>query len=82
MFENRKYVIITLADYDNAKLKEMILNSLQSSLDSARKSVNEEKIILKWNGTTPSVFENMTIYTHSEILNVLTTSEWNVPIEE
>tara|TARA_Y100000401_G_C8302295_1_gene214852 strand:- start:140 stop:388 length:249 start_codon:yes stop_codon:yes gene_type:complete len=82
MFENRKYVIITLADYTDSQIQEMIQSSIQLSKDTLRKSIDNTKAVLKWNGNTPKIFENIQTYTHSEILNVLTTSEWNVPIEE
>ena len=66
-YENRKNVIITLADYSDSELENLVDNSIQSSVDTLRKSVDGTKAILKWDGDTPSCFDGMTIYTYSEI---------------
>ena len=70
-YENRKNVIITLADYSDSELENLVANSIQSSVDTLRKSVDGTKAILKWDGDTPSCFDGMTTYTHSEILTEL-----------
>tara|TARA_R100000655_G_scaffold41927_1_gene77859 strand:- start:72 stop:320 length:249 start_codon:yes stop_codon:yes gene_type:complete len=75
-FENRKWVIITLASYTDEELENLVGNAIQSSVNSLRKSVDSTKAILKWDGETPSVFSGMTIYNHSEILTILATDEW------
>ena len=75
-YSNRKWVIITLADYTNEQLEDLVVNAIQSSVDTLRKSVDNTKAILKWDGDTPSCFDGMTTYTHSEILTTLATREW------
>ena len=75
-FENRKWVIITLANYTDEELENLVGNAIQSSVNSLRKSVDSSKAILKWDGDTPSVFSSMTTYNHSEILTILATEEW------
>ena len=75
-FKNRKWVIITLADYNDDELENLVGNAIQSSVNSLRKSVDSTKAILKWDGETPSVFSSMTTYNHSEILTILATEEW------
>ena len=75
-FENRKWVIITLANYTDEELENLVGNAIQSSVNSLRKSVDSSKAILKWDGETPSVFSGMTTYNHSEILTILATEEW------
>ena len=75
-FENRKWVIITLANYTDEELENLVGNAIQSSVNSLRKSVDSTKAILKWDGETPSVFSGMTTYNHSEILTILATEEW------
>ena len=75
-YSNRKWVIITLADYTDEQLENLVVNAIQSSVDTLRKSVDNTKTILKWDGDTPSCFDGMTTYTHSEILTTLATSEW------
>lgn len=71
-FENRKWVIVKTEDLSD----EMIEPCLQSSQDTVRKSIDGSKCLLKWEGNTPSIFSEETIYTHSEILEVLSGSEW------
>ena len=72
MYENRKWVIVNVSDVTD----EMIANSMQSSLTTLRKSLDNSKAILKWDGNTPSCFDGMTTYTHSEILTELAKNTW------
>ena len=72
MYENRKWVIVTVS----AITDEMISSAIQSSTATLRKTLDGTKAILKWDGDTPSCFDGMTTYSHSEILTELRTSEW------
>ena len=78
MFENRTWVIVNVSDITD----EMIENAIQSSRDTLRKSLDGTKGLLKWEGETPSCFEGMTIYNHSEILEILRGSDWTEGIPE
>ena len=78
MFSNRKWVIIILADYTDEQLEELVSNAIQTSSSTLRKSVDGTKAILKWDGDTPSCFDGMTTYNHTQILTTLATSEWTV----
>ena len=75
-FENRKWVIITLADYTAEQLDDMINVCLQSNVNTLRKNKDGTKTFLKWDGDTPSVFSGMTTYNHIEILTILNGSDW------
>ena len=75
MFENRKWVIVTVS----AITDEMISSAIQSSTATLRKTNDGTKAILKWDGDTPSCFDGMTTYSHSEILTELAKSEWITP---
>ena len=72
MFENRKWVILTVS----AITDDMIMSAIQSSMETLRKTNDGTKAILKWDGDTPSCFDGMTTYNHSEILTELRKSEW------
>ena len=74
-FLNRKWVIITLSDYNESQLQEFVDNALEPSIDT-KLNLDETKVILKWEGETPSVFNSMTSYNHQEILTILKGSEW------
>ena len=73
---NRKWVIITLSDYTDEQLEELVASAIQTSVNTLRKSVDTTKAILKWDGDTPEVFNGMTTYSHSQILEILATLEW------
>ena len=79
-FENRKWVIITLADYTDEQLDNLCDNAIQSGVETLRKTLDGTKAILKWSGNTPEVFNGMTSYDHSEILTILNGSDWTDPI--
>ena len=78
-FENRKWVIITLASYTDEQLEELCSNAIQSGVGTLRKTLDGTKAILKWDGDTPDVFDGMTTYNHSEILTELAKSTWSEP---
>jgi hypothetical protein len=75
-YSSRKWVIITLADYTDEQLEDLVTKAIQTSVSTLRKSVDGTKAILKWDGDTPEGFEGMTAYSHSEIRTTLSTSEW------
>ena len=74
--DNRKWVIITLASYDDEQLENLCANAIQTSVSTLRKTLDGTKAILKWDGDTPDCFDGMTTYNHSEILTELNKSEW------
>ena len=73
MFSDRKWVIVNVVDVTD----EMIKNANQTSMDTLKKSLDDSKAILKWDGDTPSCFEGMTTYSHSEILTIVNGSDWS-----
>ena len=75
-FADRKWVIITIEDYTSSQLQTFIDNSIQLSMDTVRKSTDGTKTFFKWDGDTPSCFDGMTTYNHSEILTELAKSTW------
>ena len=78
-FENRKWVIITLASYTDEQLENLVANAIESGVGTLRKTLDGTKAILKWDGDTPEVFKDMTSYGHSEILSTLSGSAWTDP---
>ena len=72
-YDNRKWVIVNVIDITD----EMIKVSIQSGRETLRKSLDGNKAILKWDGDTPSCFDGMITYSHSEILEELRKSEWS-----
>jgi hypothetical protein len=72
-YSNRKWVIVNVSDITD----EMINNAIQTSVNTLRKTLDGNKGLLKWDGDTPSCFDGMTTYSHSEILNILQSSDWD-----
>ena len=71
-FENRKWVIVSVS----AITDDMIASAIQTSMNTLRKTTDNSKAILKWDGDTPTVFDGMTTYNHSEIKTELAKSVW------
>tara|TARA_X000001382_G_scaffold95923_2_gene70321 strand:- start:1007 stop:1243 length:237 start_codon:yes stop_codon:yes gene_type:complete len=71
-YSNRKWVIVNVSDITD----EMIVNAMQTSMATLRKTLDGSKAILKFEGDTPSCFDGLTTYNHSEILTELAKSAW------
>lgn len=71
-YSNRKWVIVNVSDVT----QEMISNAIQTSMGSLRKTTDGTRTILKWDGDTPTCFDGMKTYNHSEILTELAKSAW------
>ncbi len=76
MFENRHYVI-----FDVTELNQIDFNQvLETSADTVRKSVDNTKTFVKYEGAMPTSVSELTTksieYSHDEILEILSTPEW------
>ena len=71
-YENRKYVIVNVSDITD----EMISSAIQTSVNTLRKSLDNSRAVLKWDGDTPSCFNGLTTYNHSQIKTELSGSDW------
>ena len=71
-YSNRKWAIVNVSNITD----EMIDSAIQTSMDTLRKTLDGSKAILKFNGDTPSCFDRLTTYNHSEILTELAKSAW------
>jgi len=66
-----KYVIYEKSQVDQINFEKII----ETDLDTLRSSNNNEKVILKFVGETPSFLEGLNQYTHSEIIAILNDPE-------
>jgi hypothetical protein len=78
-YDNRRFMIFNVSE-----LNQIDFNSvLETSVDTVRKSVDETKTFVKWDGTMPTCVSNLTTkegpYTYEEILTILSTPEWTDP---
>lgn len=74
---NKKYIIINSTD-----IGDIDFNLIQEeSKDTMRYSVNRNKAIVKFEGSTPEFLSGVKSYTHNEILKTLESPEWMIPTE-
>jgi hypothetical protein len=80
IYANREYLIFPVSELNKVDFSQV----LETSSDTVRKSVDETKTFVKWNGEAPAFVSTMTgtegPYTHAEILEILSTSEWSSPM--
>ena len=79
-YENREFMIFNVSELDTINFNEV----LETSAETVRKSVDQTKTFVKWDGVTiPPSVEALTTkegpYTYTEILNILATPEWTDP---
>jgi len=82
MYETRKFTIVETTELDKVNFNEI----LETSAETARKSVDGSLAVLKWDGeeVPASVKELKTIkgyYNYNEILTILSTNEWTIKQE-
>lgn len=79
-YSNREFMIFNVSELPNIDFSQV----LETSIDTVRKSVDETKTFVKWDGNTiPSSVESLTTkegpYTYDEMLEILATPEWTSP---
>ena len=82
-YETRNFMIFNISELSNIDFTQV----LETSMDTVRKSVDETKTFVKWDGEIiPSSVDNLTTkegpYTYEEILTILATEEWSAPMPE
>jgi len=79
IYENREYIIFNVSELSLINFNQV----LETSVNTVRKSVDQTKTFVKWDGIPPSFVDDLTTkegpYTHSEMLSILGTSEWTNP---
>jgi hypothetical protein len=78
-YDNRRFMIFNVSELNQIDFNTV----LETSAETVRKSVDETKTFVKWDGTIPTCVSNLTTkegpYTYEEILTILATSEWTDP---
>ena len=74
--EDREYMIFNVSELPEINFSEV----LETSAQTVRKSVDETKTFVKWEGEIPQCVNELDTkegpYTHSEILTILAGPEW------
>lgn len=80
IYENREYLIFPVSELNKVDFSLV----LETSAETVRKSVDGTKTFVKWNGDAPAFVSTITgtegPYTHTEILDILSNSEWTSPM--
>jgi hypothetical protein len=75
-FENREYLILPVSELTKVDFNLV----LETSAETVRKSIDQTKTFVKWDGEAPAFVATISgaegPYTYSEILDVLTGVEW------
>ena len=78
MYENRHFMIFNINELTNIDFSKVC----ETSIETVRKSVDETKTFVKWDGEEiPTCVENLITkegpYTYEEIFVILSTEEWS-----
>ena len=76
-YENRKYVIINASEVGSVDFSQVN----ETSASTLRYSVDESQTFVKFDEDTPSFLNGKTSYTHSEILTILSGTDWRQELE-
>jgi hypothetical protein len=78
-YDNRRFMIFSVTELNQINFNEV----LETSSDTVRKSIDQTKTFVKWDGTIPTCVNNLTTkegpYTYDEIISILLTTEWTDP---
>lgn len=78
--QSRRYVVIDAADLSKVNFSEVE----EDETTSLRYSLDERRVIVKYNGLQPSsisAIKNKTVYTYAEIIALLNSREWLIEDE-
>jgi hypothetical protein len=79
-YDNREFMIFNVSELGTINFTQV----LETSADTVRKSVNQTKTFVKWDGQViPQCVQDLTTkegpYTYNEMLTILSTPEWTDP---
>ncbi len=79
IYDEREYLILNVSEIPLINFNEIE----ETSADTLRLSVDEQKVVIKWDGATPSFVSELTTkegpYTYDQILEIMSTPEWAAP---
>ena len=78
-YPNREFMVFNVSELPQIDFTQV----LETSIDTVRKSVDQTKTFVKWDGEIPSSVSSLTTkegpYTYDEMLIILSTEEWTDP---
>ena len=77
IYENRNFMILNVSELPNIDFNQV----LETSEDTVRKSIDETKTFVKWDGEIiPTSVDSLTTkegpYSYTEMLDILSQPEW------
>ena len=79
IYEERTYLILNVSEIPLINFDDIE----ETSADTLRRSVDETKTVIKWEGAQPAFVSELTTkegpYTYDEILVIMNTLEWSEP---
>lgn len=77
MYEDRNYLILPVSELSKVDFEQVC----ETSAETVRKSVGQNKTFIKWDGNiqptfVPGLLNTEGPYTHDEMLEILNTEEW------
>ena len=83
MYNNRQFAIFSTSEINKIDFSQVC----ETSADTLRKSVDESKTFVKWDGGVyPDFISTLTTlegpYTYEEMLDILSGEEWTAPMED
>jgi len=79
IYDEHNFLIFNVSEINKVDFNEV----LETSSSTLRKSVDEQKTLIKWDGEAPEFVATMTTkegpYTYDEILAIMATPEWTDP---
>jgi hypothetical protein len=80
-YQNREFMIFNVSELEQIDFTQV----LETSIDTVRKSVDQTKTFVKWDGEQiPSSVDALTTkegpYTYEQMLEIMNTEEWTSPI--
>ncbi len=79
LYEDREFMIFNVSELNAIDFTQVE----ETSVYTVRKSVDQTKTFVKWDGATPDCVNNLTTkegpYTYEEMLSILATPEWTDP---
>lgn len=79
IYEDREFMIFNVSELNTIDFTQVE----ETSDNTVRKSVDDTKTFVKWDGVTPECVNNLTTkegpYTYEEMLTILATPEWTDP---
>jgi len=81
-YSNRNFMIFNVSELSQIDFTQV----LETSAETVRKSTDETKTFVKWDGNEPECIGLLTTlegpYTYDEIIAILSTEEWTKPMSE